>query len=238
LATKAHIYLPPPLKEPLILRESYQVQHIHALRVRKGERITLFDGEGNVHLCIVEQISKESVMLKRERSCKEEAPKVQLALFQAVPKMGKMRQIVNACAQMGVWRIHPLLSERTISSAERGRIKHWQKVSISATEQSRGAWVCKIGEAMEFYEAVKEAKHFPLSLLLHEGAQLSFKDVLKGCFDSKVALFVGPEGGFTQKEVKIAQDAGFLVVHLGSRILRVETAAVVASFLILYELGG
>lgn len=231
-----YIYIPPHfLKEPLILKESFHLHHLRALRLKEGDRVTLFDGEGKVYESILKKLEKKNAILKIEASFVQEPQKVRLFLFQAIPKMGKMRQIINECAQIGVWCIHPIKTERTISNAGREKIHQWQKIAISATEQSRGVWLTKIGEEKSFNEAIDESSFCSIRILLHEKASLPLIDAIKGFSEGDIALFVGPEGGFTEEEVRKAKEAGFFITTLGARILRTQLASLLASFLILYH---
>ncbi len=208
------------------------------LRSRVGDELELFDGSGAVYRSKITSIGKEEVItaiISRQSSAAEPAVKVTLA--QALPKGSKMDFIVEKCVELGVSRIVPILTERTIGKA--AKPERWQKIAKEAAEQSGRAVVPAISELTTFEDLIKLKINYDLALIPWE---LEKEIILKQVLTTKlpdhpnILLLIGPEGGFTQQEVAMAKKAGFISVSLGKRILRTETAGMAALAAIMYQL--
>ena len=221
-------------------------EHHHlrnVLRTRPGETVRIIDGEGNVYTAqILEthgaQISSEARILSHEVHSVV-SPK--LTLFQGLPKNDKMELILQKTTELGVTQIIPLHSEYALQKPSRNRYTRWHRVLISATKQSERAWLPELCNARAFEAALAQLNRFSRCLILNpyrdQGVQVQhIQTVLRETpRPTSIALFVGPEGGFSDPEVTRAVENGCSLVTLGRNILRTETAAIAAIAVAAYE---
>jgi 16S rRNA (uracil1498-N3)-methyltransferase len=222
------------------------VNHISkVLRLRVKEHISISDGKGTEYLCSISSINRDYVIcdiLEKNMNITESPVKVDL--YQGIPKSTKMDLIVQKCVELGVNRIFPVDTERVVVKAteERGfsnKIVRWQKIAEEAAKQSARGKVPVIENSILFNETLEKLKEYDLCLIPYEKENSTgLKHVLKGKNNiKKVAVIIGPEGGFSEDEIKKAEESGAVPVTLGPRILRTETAGFVSLAIILYELG-
>jgi 16S rRNA (uracil1498-N3)-methyltransferase len=152
-----------------------------------------------------------------------------------------MEMIIQKATELGVSAILPFQSERSISLKEREakqkKAHRWQQIAVKAVQQSRRAKVPSIGECRPFQGALEDCKDDGLKILLWEKKGEPLKRVVRQHPTRKIYVMVGPEGGFTEAEVKLAEEKGFIAVKLGQRILRTETAAITIVGILQYEFG-
>jgi len=209
---------------------------------RVGSLITLTDSEGNDFRGRVIRLSQEeaSVLVFDAFSSTTESS-VEIILLQALPEKERMELVVQKATELGVSAIIPFKSERSISLEEREakqkKAHRWQEIAVKAVQQSRRAKVPQVERYRLFNEALGICKEDGLKIFLYEKSGESLKEVLKQYQTKKVYVMVGPEGGFTEEEVRLAKDRGFIPVKLGQRILRTETAAITLVGILQYELG-
>ena len=238
--------------DKLVIINGSQLRHIRdVVRKRKGDLIRIFDEGGYLYLVELMSVTREKIegkIVKRLRGSAE--PRLTINLYQCIPKSNKMDLIVQKCTEIGVFSIHPIISNRTIvrPSTKDHKIKRWQRIAQGASEQSRRAIVPRIFEPQIFSEVIREIKSrydkdgFFRLILWEEERQNTLKGFLKENLIPKIAnpkldLFIGPEGGFTKTEVDLAKRSGMKSVSLGNRIMRTETAGLISIALILYEYG-
>ena len=226
-------------------------EHHHlrnVLRITSGEMIRIIDGQGNVYTAeVLNAPSNRSSCQARICTHEFHSPfSPTLILFQGVPKNDKMELILQKTTELGVAQIVPLYSERALHKPSENRYERWHRVLISATKQCKRAWLPELGRAQQFEDSLAQLEKFSLRLLLSphteqasilSHAQIQhIKTVLRGTpSTSAIALFVGPEGGFSDQEITSAIQRGCVPVTLGTNILRTETAAIVAVAVIAYE---
>ena len=215
----------------------------HVLRTKSGETVRIIDGRGGVYTAQIlethgDRISSEARILSHE-SHTIVSPK--LTLFQGLPKNDKMELILQKTTELGVTQIVPLHSEYALQKPSQNRYERWHRVLISATKQSERAWLPELCDAREFQTSLTQLDKFSLCLLLsphrNHGLHIQhIKTVLREIpRPDTIALFVGPEGGFSDQEVTRAIESGCIHVTLGDSILRTETAAIVAVAVAAYE---
>ena len=226
-------------------------EHHHlrnVLRITPGELIRIIDGQGNVYTAaVLDTPTNQSA--SEARICTHKfhtLPSPTLTLFQGLPKNDKMELILQKTTELGVTQIIPLHSERALQKPSQNRYERWHRVVISATKQCRRSWLPELCEAQQFEVSLAQLKRFPLRLILnphteqpsihsHVEAQ-HIKTVLQETpSTSAIALFVGPEGGFSDQEITAAIQSGCVPVTLGTNILRTETAAIAAIAITAYE---
>ena len=205
----------------------------NVLRLKPGEDIIVKTGGSVSYNCCITGFSDEGVVC-RVLSCEEadtELP-VRVTVYQGLPKGDKLETVIQKCTELGAVGIVPVITERTVvrldEKKSKGKCERWNKIAVNAAEQSRRSTVCEVGMPLTFAEAVEHAKgsdHMILPFECAEGfgrTREVFEGVKRG---ESIALFIGPEGGFSDEEVRLADDSGAQVITLGRRILRTETAA-------------
>lgn len=226
-------------------------EHHHlrnVLRITPGETIRIIDGRGNVYTAeILDTPTNRSSSEARIRTHEFHAmPSPTLTLFQGLPKNDKMALILQKTTELSVTRIVPLHSEHALQKPSQNRYERWHRVLISATKQCKRAWLPELCNAQQFEDALAQLEKFSLRLLLNPDTQQAsipryresqnIKTVLREIPNTTaIALFVGPEGGFSDQEISAAIQSGCIPVTLGTNILRTETAAIVAVAITAYE---
>ena len=207
------------------------------LRCRPGDELTLFDGRGGEFAATVDEVSKRGVVVSvgGRRSHDVESP-LALRLIQGVSRGDRMDTVVQKATELGVTRISPLVSERTVvrldeERAEK-RIAHWRRVAISACEQCGRNRLPQVDPPASLAEVLGAAPPAGSArLLLSPKARAGLGDPGRPR-PATVELLIGPEGGFSAAEAALAGEAGFEGISLGPRVLRTETAAIAALALV------
>ncbi len=221
-------------------------EHHHlrnVLRTRPGEVIRIIDGKGNVYTAqMLETHDARSASEVRILSHEFHAsvpPK--LTLFQGLPKNDKMELILQKTTELGVTQIVPLHSEYALQKPSQNRYARWHRVLISATKQSERAWLPELCNAQAFDTSLAQLDTFSRCLFFspqrdQKSQTRHIQTVLRETpCPTSIALFVGPEGGFSDQEITRAIESGCTLVTLGRNILRTETAAIVAVAIAAYE---
>lgn len=222
--------------------QSHQVCHV--LRLRPGDTIVVLDDSGLEYDATLTEVCLPQTLgrITGKRQAGGE-PATHLVLFQSLLSREKFEWVLQKGTEVGVARFVPVLTERSIIRAkliEERKLDRWRRIVVEAAEQSHRGRIPEIDQTIGFEPAVSQLADFDRRLIAAPSAEaVTLRDALRGVGRGSVsiALMIGPEGGFTQEEVARACDRGALPIHLGSRVLRTETAAVVAAALILYELG-
>jgi 16S rRNA (uracil1498-N3)-methyltransferase len=226
-----HCPLPLAPGHSLVLPEG-AARHVQVLRMQPGMPLTLFNGEGGEFMAEVVHMGKREVQVRvlshEARECEAER-QVHLAL--GMPANDRMDWLVEKATELGVARITPLHTERSVLrlNGERAHKKwsHWQDIAASACEQcgrNRLPHIDKPQSLREFLAQPLRAQAQPWVLSLHAGAQALAQQALA----SSCVVLSGPEGGLSDAEDAAARAVGYRPVHLGSRTLRAETAALAA----------
>ena len=212
------------------------------LRLRPGEAVTLCDGAGTDHDCVVETVEKEAVVCRLQRSHPAETePKQHLTLCMALPKGDKMDFIVQKAVELGVHEIVPYLSKNCVSRPDKTekKVERWQRIAVEAAKQCGRGFLPKVCAVVTTAQAVERAAQCETALFFYENErETGLRDALESGVGRTVSLMIGPEGGFAPEEVEMAAQAGLRSVSLGTRILRCETAPVAALAAVLYAGGN
>jgi 16S rRNA (uracil1498-N3)-methyltransferase len=202
------------------------------LRARPGTAVTLFDGAGGEVEAEVLRVSREETELAlKARRAAAPGPVAPLTLLVAVPRGPRMDLLVEKTCELGVARIVPVTTARSVVRPEPGRSARWEKIAQEAARQCGRADVPIVEPPIAFGEALAAATLPAQRLVLWEQERARPLRAALGA-PGPTALLVGPEGGFAPAEIDAAVAAGFVPVALGRRILRVETAAIVAVALV------
>ncbi len=216
------------------------VSHItRVLRMREGDTFTVCDKAGRDYVCSLLSADKQAVTAKiLEEKENEAEPPVFITLYQGIPKASKLDYLVQKCVEIGVSRIVPVMTTRVVKAGEVKK-ERLSKIALEAAKQSGRGIVPAVGDTVSFREAVLEARGADIALFPYEcEMEKSLKKALRGKVASSVSILIGPEGGFTDEEKAFAEENGLLVVTLGKRILRTETAGAVTAGNVLYEIEG
>ena len=223
-----------------------EARHVSkVLRMGPGDQLILMDQKGSHFLGRIKSASTREVRVLLERTLPKPLPSpVKIILCQALIKSRQMDYVIQKTSELGVDRIFPFMSKRTETSFSKERLankmRHWQEIAISSTKQCGRIRPVEIASPEPFEELMekwKEADGVKL-ILWEEETSRDLKGVLKESSQDRIFIAaVGPEGGFTRKEIEDAEDAGFAPVSLGTRILRSETAASTIVALVQYEWG-
>ena len=220
----------------------------NVLRVRPGEQVLLSVGEDWNYLCTVREVDRagQRILLSvlEENRDVRELP-VKISLYQGLPKSDKMELIIQKAVELGAARVVPVETARCVVKLDRKKAEskrsRWQAISESAAKQSGRSVIPEVAMPMPFAAALKEAADSDIRLIPYENAEgmertrRILESVLPG---QKIAVFIGPEGGFEETEIRQAEEAGFEAVTLGKRILRTETAGFVVLSLLMAQTEG
>ena len=236
---------PENIKDGFIEIFSDEVKHIlNVMRMEIGDTLTICDGQSNDYLCRICETGKNCLKAKIEETTKSESePKTKITLYQGLPKSDKMELIIQKCVEIGVCRIVPVITERAVVKIEKGakedkKTERWQKIAESAAKQSGRGIIPAVERPMKFKDAIEEAVKNGEAIIPYENEKdRGLKEFVKNSKAENIGIFIGPEGGFDTKEIEFAVENGVMSVTLGKRILRTETAGIVTSAIVLYELG-
>jgi 16S rRNA (uracil1498-N3)-methyltransferase len=232
--------------QPVVLAGDQAHQIRRVLRLRLGERVTLLDGQGFAYEAILIALGETDAKLQVVRRWEVEGePRAHVTLFQAVLKGDNFTWALQKGTEVGVSRFVPTICARNVVDdldAAEGKRERWARIIQEAAEQCGRGRLPELAPA----ELLPQALSYPsveraLRLIAWEGEQVNrLRDILAGCNftdGARIEMFIGPEGGFTEDEVASARRYGVQPVTLGPRILRAETAGVVAATLILCAAG-
>lgn len=236
---------PENIKDGFIEIFSDEAKHIlNVMRMEIGDTLTICDGQSNDCLCRICETGKNCLKAKIEETTKSESePKTKITLYQGLPKSDKMELIIQKCVEIGVCRIVPVITERAVVKIEKGakedkKTERWQKIAESAAKQSGRGIIPAVERPMKFKDAIEEAVKNGEAIIPYENEKdRGLKEFVKNSKAENIGIFIGPEGGFDTKEIEFAVENGVMSVTLGKRILRTETAGIVTSAIVLYELG-
>ncbi len=207
-----------------------------SLRMREGEEISLVTPDKTLHICEIKEITADSVLVKvnSKEPCDTE-PDVKVTLYQCLSKGEKMELVIQKAVELGVFRIVPVISSRCISRPDeknlRKKEERWQKIALSAAQQSRRGIVPRVEKTVNFEEALEKAGKEGKGILFYELGGESLRKILENftCEGEKnISVFVGSEGGFEEREASLAKEKDIVLATLGKRILRTETAPLAA----------
>lgn len=223
------------------------VNHMkNVLRMNVGEQIIISkrnDNQDVDYYCSVEQITQEEIAARIDWTEEGRELPNKIYLFQGLPKGDKLELIIQKGVELGAYEIIPVAMSRSVvkldAKKEAGKIKRWQAISESAAKQSKRSIIPAVKPVMTVEEALKYAKELDVKLLPYEnadgidGTRRRISQIGQG---ESIAVFIGPEGGFSPKEVELCKAEGFYPVTLGKRILRTETAGLMMLSVLAYTL--
>ena len=232
------------LEQNTCIIEGEDVKHISkVLRCKENDRLEVCDMDNNEYICEIKEINKDSILLdiiekvniKRESNLK-------VKLYQGMPKGTKMELILQKLTEIGVDEIVLVQTKRSVTKIdnkkEDKKIERWERIIYEAAKQSKRGKIPTLTGVLTFNEALEDMKNNDFNICPYENERtVVIKEAIKGKQINNIGIFVGPEGGFEEEEIEKIQNINGQVVSLGPRILRTETASVVASSIVLYELS-
>ena len=203
------------------------VNHIsNVLRMKQGEEVWISDGGQKEYRCAIEAFSADEVLLHiiYAQEPDYELPS-RIYLFQGLPKADKMELIIQKAVELGAYEIIP--------------VERWQQIAESAAKQSKRMLIPNVHQVLSFKEALKYAESMDIRLIPYELAKgmQETKEILAAIEQGQsIGIFIGPEGGFEEKEVEAAISEGAKPITLGKRILRTETAGLAILSVLMFQL--
>lgn len=241
--------VPDQVRDGRIRLAGPDVNHIkNVLRIRPGEEVLISDGTGKDYICRITALDTGSVEACIESVSEEgrELPS-RIWLFQGLPKSDKMELIIQKSVELGAAFIVPLATRNAVvkldGKKEASKRVRWQAVAESAAKQSKRSVMPRVMGMMSLGEAFDyiEQEGFDVRLLPYEhaaGMEGSRQELLRIGPGQEIAVFIGPEGGFDEREIELALEKGVRLVSLGKRILRTETAGLAMLSVIMLRLEG
>lgn len=218
-------------------------EHIKVLRLRPGEKMTICDGKGTDYICSLIRSDKDEAEAEilEVASCPAE-PTVFVTVLCGLPKGDKTDYIIQKSVEAGASEIAFFYSERCIARPETAgkKLERWQRIAEEAAKQSGRGIIPEVKWFAEYAEALDAAKETDLPLFMYEtGEREGMSQALRTARTAKTAAIItGPEGGFEKEEADMARECGMHICAMGKRILRCETAPVVALTALMYESGN
>ena len=220
---------------------------INVLRMKIGDEF-LVSCAGQSDLCVIESTENEIVTaVITEENFKDTSLPSEIYLFQGLPKSDKLELIIQKTVELGVSGIIPVEMSRCIvkldGKKKDSKVSRWQSISESAAKQSKRNVIPEVYGVMSYKEALKKAAELDLMLVPYESKN-GMADTAQALSmiksGMKIGIFIGPEGGFDEKEIALAEEMGGKIISLGKRILRTETAAITATAMLMLhaELNG
>ncbi|WP_077611964.1 16S rRNA (uracil(1498)-N(3))-methyltransferase [Clostridium sp. Marseille-P2415] len=221
------------------------VNHIkNVLRMGAGEQVLISNGVDKDYLCEIVSVTSSEVeakILSADEGGGELPAK--LYLFQGLPKSDKMELIIQKAVELGVYQIIPVETKRAVvkldKKKEESKLRRWLAVSESAAKQSKRLIIPEVSNVMTLREALAFAGEFDLRIIPFEHAKgmAETREILSGIRPGmRVGIFIGPEGGFEDSEVELAEHYGAKQITLGKRILRTETAGLAILSVLAFQL--
>jgi 16S rRNA (uracil1498-N3)-methyltransferase len=226
------IYLPDPvIHDGVIHVDGEENHHLVVARAETGEAIEIFDGKGNVWSAVIESSGKRETLarVKESRQAAQDPREVILAL--AMIRIAAFELALEKCMEIGIRRVVPFTATRS-NLAPGHRHDRWSRILVEAAKQSKHYFVPTLDEPKTFEQVL--AIPAVSRIVFAESGGGPLKPALMG---SPVLYLIGPEGGWTDREISAAVAAGFQRVSLGTAILKAETAAIIGGALIFYEMG-
>ena len=211
------------------LPEAVHRHAVQVLRLKKGVKISLFDGRGLEYEATLDQVGKrESVVILGQKIESQNESPLEITLLQGISRGERMDYALQKAVELGVSKVIPVITERCNVQLSNGRaekrLSHWQGVMVSACEQSGRSVLPELMDVMPLEEA-KMINQQSSRLVLDPLAKQGFTTLEK---QQKITLLIGPEGGLSEQEVQLLTEQGYQTVNFGPRILRTETATVAA----------
>jgi len=232
----------------LSTEESHHLKNV--LRLKPGDPVIVFTGKGEEFQGNVLSLGAHVVIALEKKRRDRIRGEVSIVLVQALPKKKKMDFIISKACELGAEEIIPIETEHTeikLSRQQAERVAaRWERIAVQSCKQSRLDWIPEIRPLLTFRSFLNKTKDFTAVLIPHPDASMPklseltaelkthISKIAKSDVPRKIAVVVGPEGGFSEKEIQAAREAGAYLTYFGDVVLRTETASIVAVSLVKY----
>lgn len=223
------LYLPfePEELSAQLIIEDEKFHHLKVIRVKLGDEILLLNGRGDLVLTSVEKIDKKSISLSVQSKTKAKNRDDKVTVFLAVPKKDAFEDCVRFCVELGVSRLVPVLSR--FSQFDSSHLKRTPKIIEASMEQSNNPFYLEITAPVSFEEALKMLVQFEYFCAFSSVSQEhADQQIPRPCGTKPIAVFIGPEAGFSDKEELKLSESGCSLLNLPVPIMRTPTALCVA----------
>ena len=240
---------PTQVAEDTVTITGPDVNHMkNVLRMKPGEALLVSDGTGNDYQCEIERLEADRAVVRIcQAFCSQMELPSRIWLFQGLPKADKLEFIIQKAVELGAEAVVPVATKNAVVRLDekkaQSKRKRWQSIAESAAKQSKRSRIPRVETVMSLKEAfgfIKE-QGFDLCPIPYEQAQgmETMKEALAQVSSGQsIAVFIGPEGGFDESEIKLALEHGVRPVSLGKRILRTETAGLAILSALMMKLEG
>ena len=219
---------------------AHQIRNV--LRMEVGQHIVVLDNSGLEYEVALAHLERGQVLgrIETKRPSVHE-PRTHITLYPSLMKRDKFEFVLQKATEVGVSRIVPIISQRSLvqtAELKPNKQARWQRILTEAAEQCQRGRIPELHTPLKFNQAISQSPNFSISIIAYESGGVDLKTAVNQPPSSSatIALFIGPEGGYDPSEIQLAQEHGIIPISLGSRILRAETAAIIAPALILHEL--
>lgn len=224
----------------LIKGEDYR-HLVHVRRIKTGTALNLAGSSGTSYCGVVSGIDQSAVRIKIKSSYKKSGVGPDIVLYMCLLKGGNFEYAIRKSVEVGVNRIIPVISERTVPDPDKKieqKAERWNRIASEACKQCMRSGSVQVELPLYFEDAV-ESDNSVIRIAGHPGAKLQIRDFLSGkTSPDSVSIMIGPEGGFSEGEIALAEKTGWTILNFGMTHLRAETAAAVIPALVIYEWGN
>ncbi len=232
-------YSPEPVTGSRVVLSGAEAHHLlHVDRLRVGQDVILFDGTAGEFLARLVEVRDADAHLEiLQHLERNRLPVTELTLLTAVPKGWRMDVLVQMTCELGLRTLVPVITSRSVVRPGANKLEHWRRIILESSKQCGRNLLMDLLAPLPLAEVLDQPRPETTAVLLSTAGNATPITGILDQHPAKVVLLVGPEGGFTEEEERRAESAGFLPVSLGPSTLRVETAAVCATALVLTTLG-
>ncbi|MBR0435368.1 MAG: 16S rRNA (uracil(1498)-N(3))-methyltransferase [Lachnospiraceae bacterium] len=210
------------------------------VRLKAGDKVRISIDTGENYIGVIEDFTEDAAIVELTDKAADTELKGKMTLFQGMPKSDKFEFIIEKAVELGVTEIVPTMMEFSVVKIDEkkiaSKVERWQKIAEAAAKQSKRSIVPQVLQPMKYKDAVEYAASNTINLVPYENESgpKGTIELLKAVKpEDSVGIFIGPEGGFSEKEIELAREKNMKTVSLGRRILRTETAALTALSLIM-----
>jgi 16S rRNA (uracil1498-N3)-methyltransferase len=239
----ARFFIDAELTEQMTLRGADAHHASHVLRLKPGAEILVVGRGGRAGRAKIAQITPAEVVLTvTEAVATNSEPPISVCLAHGLTKGDKMDYIVQKAVELGVNAVVPLLARHSVvhydGAKQAARRERWQRIAAEAAKQCGRLMIPEVAACQDLAECLANRQSGTAVIMLYEGEkEYSLKKLLRNCQAASFLLVIGPEGGFSEREVTLCREQGAHTVSIGPRILRTETAALSALAIVMYECG-
>ena len=221
------------------ISESDYTHITKVLRLGEGDRITVFDTKSLEYEGVIMDISSKTIALRVHDTRRlQTEPELELNLFQAILKGNRMDGVISQATQLGVSEVFPVISERT-QVRSTSKVDRWNKIALESTKQCGRATPPAVSEPVDFRDSFGIREQSEAKIILYENQGELLGDYMNSLTRpvNSINVYIGPEGGFSEREITLAEENGYVALGLGKRIPRAETASLVGLALLQSHFG-